>query len=299
MKLLQLKYFLDAVECHSLHKSAERCNISVQGLSKAIKTLEEELGVVLVTRTSKGVYLTETGEYLVEKFKDIVRLYDEVADYCNVLNDTTTEDVKGEVRLAVTTRFVDSFLSRIVSKFNSKYPAIKVYVENFDNIKIIEMIQQESNVNNLGIVSIIESEASPFNMEEYILNGELHLDKFYQGELFMCGLAQTVNKFGDAIRDEDVAGNTPIVSYRYGVDHMADSQYQLNSIAAQKEMITHHGALGAYTLDEFHIHFNKNKYAYIPYEYKLMLYYGCIQKNDVALTQAEKLFVTFLLNNFK
>ena len=62
MNLLQIQYLLDAVEMNSIHKSAEKYNISPQGASKAIKMLEQELGVILIQRSTKGVELSETGE---------------------------------------------------------------------------------------------------------------------------------------------------------------------------------------------------------------------------------------------
>jgi DNA-binding transcriptional LysR family regulator len=62
----QLELFLAVCEERGLARAAERCFISRQGLSKSIKTLEEELGVQLFIRRNKGVKLTKFGRALRE-----------------------------------------------------------------------------------------------------------------------------------------------------------------------------------------------------------------------------------------
>ena len=235
---------------------------------------------------------------MAEKFSDMIKTYEEITEYCKKLNvSTNKQTIKGEIRIAVTTRFIDSYFGKIMNKFRVKYPEIKIYVETFDNVKIIDKIK-ETGTTNLGIVSIIESKVSSFNMEEYIKGENLYLSKFYKSEMFLCGTIKTISKFEDKIYKMDLDYKDPVVSYRYGVDFLDETQYQLNSISAQKEMITNQGALGAFTLDEFNIHFNKKRYAYIPFDHTLMLSYGFIRKKDYELTQAEELFVEFLINSF-
>ena len=47
MRTEQLKYLVDVAETGSMNKTAERLFVSPQAVSKAIKQLEEELGVDL------------------------------------------------------------------------------------------------------------------------------------------------------------------------------------------------------------------------------------------------------------
>lgn len=86
MNIVQIQYLLSAVSLHSIHKTAEKYNISPQGASKAIKMLEQELGVVLVERSTKGVRLTENGEKILSKFQNIVDNYEEIKIFCDGLN---------------------------------------------------------------------------------------------------------------------------------------------------------------------------------------------------------------------
>ena len=61
MNTAALTYFLETCRCGSFSEAAERLYLSPQGISKAVRTLEEELGCPLFLRTPGGVRLTEQG----------------------------------------------------------------------------------------------------------------------------------------------------------------------------------------------------------------------------------------------
>ena len=65
MRTEQLKYLVDVAETGSMNKTAERLFVPPQAVSKAIKQLEEELGVELLVRTRMGVSLTGIGDSIV------------------------------------------------------------------------------------------------------------------------------------------------------------------------------------------------------------------------------------------
>ena len=51
MELLQLKYFKDAAELENFSKAAKKNMVPQPSISYAIKKLEDELGVLLLTET--------------------------------------------------------------------------------------------------------------------------------------------------------------------------------------------------------------------------------------------------------
>lgn len=62
LKLEQLLYIKTIAEQGSISKAAEKLLLSQPYLSSVIKSIEEELGVILFLRQHKGIVLTESGE---------------------------------------------------------------------------------------------------------------------------------------------------------------------------------------------------------------------------------------------
>lgn len=62
MNLLYLKYAVEVARTSSITKAAEALYMGQPNLSRAIKDLEEELGIKIFKRTSKGITPTEDGE---------------------------------------------------------------------------------------------------------------------------------------------------------------------------------------------------------------------------------------------
>lgn len=79
MELLQLKYFKDAAKYENFSTAAKKNFVPQPSISKAVKTLEEELGVPLFERVGKKIFLNDNGHYL----------YDNAAKIFNILDDCT------------------------------------------------------------------------------------------------------------------------------------------------------------------------------------------------------------------
>lgn len=67
MELYQLKSFLAIVREQNLTRAADALNLSQSALSSQIKALEEELGLRLFKRSSRGMTLTHQGEALLPR----------------------------------------------------------------------------------------------------------------------------------------------------------------------------------------------------------------------------------------
>lgn len=72
MELSQLQYFLAVCRYHNISHAAKAIHISQQALSKQIRALEEELGVTLFIRNTKGVELTRYAQKLKVPAKQIL-----------------------------------------------------------------------------------------------------------------------------------------------------------------------------------------------------------------------------------
>ena len=61
MSISKYQVFLKTVSCGSFSKAAEAMNFTQSGISHAINSLENELGVKLLSRNRGGVVLTADG----------------------------------------------------------------------------------------------------------------------------------------------------------------------------------------------------------------------------------------------
>lgn len=73
MELLSLRYFAEVARLSNLTKAASNLNISQSAVSRQIRLLEEELGVQLFKRSSKGLFLTSAGKEFYENAENILR----------------------------------------------------------------------------------------------------------------------------------------------------------------------------------------------------------------------------------
>lgn len=71
IEIRQLRYFVAAVEAGSLRSAESRSGVSQPAMTRQIHQLEEELGVELLVRKSRGIRPTEAGRVL---FEDAVRI---------------------------------------------------------------------------------------------------------------------------------------------------------------------------------------------------------------------------------
>lgn len=67
MNLRQLQHFVVLAETCNMHQGSVRLNLSQPALSKSIRTLEEQLGVLLFERLARGLKLTPVGVWLLSR----------------------------------------------------------------------------------------------------------------------------------------------------------------------------------------------------------------------------------------
>lgn len=80
MNIIHLKYAVEVGKTKSISKAAENLYMGQPNLSRAIRELEESLGIVIFERTTKGITVTPDGEEFLQYAKRIIRQVDEIEE---------------------------------------------------------------------------------------------------------------------------------------------------------------------------------------------------------------------------
>ncbi len=114
MTLQQLRYVIGIAKVGSFNKAAENLFISQPSLTAAVRDLEEEIGIVIFNRTSRGVSLTPDGEEFVAQANQLYHHYEN-------LRGRYDKAVQQKKKFAISTQHysfaVKSFVE-MVKKFN-------------------------------------------------------------------------------------------------------------------------------------------------------------------------------------
>src|SRR5450830_999478 len=112
--------FLGVVRAGSFSQAAVESGMTPQAVSKAVRQLEEHLGVRLFHRTTRKLSLTEEGVRLSELADPGLRLLDEALDQVQ----NSRRDAEGMIRVSAPTSVGNLLLMPLVQQFQERYPNI-------------------------------------------------------------------------------------------------------------------------------------------------------------------------------
>lgn len=125
MDLNHLAVFVAVAEASGISAAAKKLGLPKSSVSRALSSLEAELGVQLVLRTTRQVSLSTAG----------AALYDRVAPQLAALQSTVSElperekQPSGLLRVTAPVDFGAMVLAEIVARFGARYPAVEVEVQ--------------------------------------------------------------------------------------------------------------------------------------------------------------------------
>jgi DNA-binding transcriptional LysR family regulator len=120
----QLQVFLAVARLRSFSAAARELGVSTPAVSQAVRQLEEQLRVVLLTRTTRSVSLTDAGRRLVEGAGPA--LGQALATLTEV--SARPGETVGRVRLSVPRAAVPYVITPVVPTFRERHPRIEVEV---------------------------------------------------------------------------------------------------------------------------------------------------------------------------
>lgn len=124
MELRHLRSFVYVAETLSFSIAATRCCVTQSAISQHIKALEDELRCKLLIRTSHSIMLTESGEALLPRAKEILKQTDDCKEQINALNNCLV----GELRIGVGS-FIAPYIRMAALIFMERYPNVRINAE--------------------------------------------------------------------------------------------------------------------------------------------------------------------------
>lgn len=145
MTILQLKYAITIANVSSMRQAADKLFISQPALSSSIRELEEELGIHIFERTSRGIIVTEEGKEFLEYAKQAVSQY-------AILEDRYISEDKDKNHFSVSMQHY-VFAVRAFVNTIKKYDSSK-YVYTVRETKTNEVLSDVSDLKSeVGIVA--------------------------------------------------------------------------------------------------------------------------------------------------
>jgi len=136
MDLRQLRYFQAVAEELSYSRAARRLHIAQPALSRAVKEIEAELGVILLDRNRSSVRLTPAGRVLLH---EAAGLFDRWEESLRRVRRTATGE-EGELRLGYIGPPTQPFLGRLLGEYRKRYPRVSIHLEERTPERVWEMV---------------------------------------------------------------------------------------------------------------------------------------------------------------
>lgn len=145
MNILHLKYAIEVERTRSINKAAENLFMGQPNLSRAIRDLENSLGITIFRRTSKGMTPTPQGEEFLGHAKRIVAQIEEVESMYKIGG---SDRLKFSVSVPRASYICDAF-TRFASELDQSKPA-EIYYKETNSLRAIDNILQTDY--RLGII---------------------------------------------------------------------------------------------------------------------------------------------------
>ncbi|MBT2700469.1 LysR family transcriptional regulator [Bacillus sp. ISL-40] len=112
----------------NLTKTARLLFLTQPALTTRLKHMQEELGVKIVTRESRGVHFTPQGEYLVHCAEEALAHYEKIKENVQNMSHTESDKVVGTLKLGVSNFFANYALPYVLKLFKMQYPHVEFKV---------------------------------------------------------------------------------------------------------------------------------------------------------------------------
>ncbi|HWK64880.1 MAG TPA: LysR family transcriptional regulator [Rhizobiaceae bacterium] len=182
--LTRMRAFIDVVEAEGFSAAARKIGRSKALLSKYVRELEDELGALLLNRTTRQFSLTEAGHTYYRRASEIIREIDSLADSVR----ESSGDVRGRIKLSAPRTFADAPIGQSLIDFARDHPDIVLEIHLDD--RFVDLVEEGFDlavrISRLESSSLIARRLAPFSVR-------------------ICASPELIEKHGRPERPQDLA----------------------------------------------------------------------------------------------
>lgn len=160
--LTRMRAFIDVVEAEGFSAAARKIGRSKALLSKYVRELEDELGALLLNRTTRQFSMTEAGHTYYKRAVEIIREIDSLADTVR----ESSGDVRGRIKLSAPRTFADAPIGQSLIDFALEHPDIVLDI-NLDD-RFVDLVEEGFDlairISRLENSSLIARRLAPFGV---------------------------------------------------------------------------------------------------------------------------------------
>ncbi|RVD59974.1 LysR family transcriptional regulator [Mesorhizobium sp. M2D.F.Ca.ET.185.01.1.1] len=187
--LTRMRAFIDVVEAEGFSAAGRKIGRSKALLSKYVRELEDELGALLLNRTTRQFSLTEAGHTYYQRASEIVREVDSLAETVR----QSSGDVRGRIKLSAARTFADAPIGQSLIDFTRQHPDIVLDIHLDD--RFVDLVEEGFDlavrISRLENSSLIARRLAPFSVR-------------------LCASPDLIAKHGAPTRPQDLA-NMPCI----------------------------------------------------------------------------------------
>src|SRR3954470_23557491 len=133
----QLAYFLAAAAYGSFSAAADALHLAQPSLSEQVRRLEEELGVELFARTTRGLTLTEAGRALRPEAEAALAAVERARQSAIEVREVLT----GTASMGIFGRPPPDLIAAVVQRFREAHPGVKVRLVGQNSVDVAAAVR--------------------------------------------------------------------------------------------------------------------------------------------------------------
>ena len=138
--LTRMRAFIDVVEAEGFSAAARKTGRSKALLSKYVRELEDDLGALLLNRTTRQFSMTEAGDMYYRRAVEIIHDVDNLSDTVRANNS----NLKGKLRISVPRAFTDAPVGQSLIDFSAAHRELTLEIVAED--RFVDLVEEGYDV---------------------------------------------------------------------------------------------------------------------------------------------------------